>query len=137
MPELAPYVSDAETWAIRRERYRTLLTYPDTVLLLAWLDHELSGYALGTVMPTDTTWLADTWRTGPLIGQVESLSVLPEFRGHGIGTALLDTLESALTQAGAKDLVIGVPPGNAGAIRLYQRRGYRPMGLYLSRFDGR
>jgi ribosomal protein S18 acetylase RimI-like enzyme len=30
-----------------------------------------------------------------------------------------------------------VLPGNAAAIRLYERRGYRPTWLYLSRFDGR
>jgi hypothetical protein len=35
MPELAPYVSDAETWAERRALYATLLAKPDTVLLLA------------------------------------------------------------------------------------------------------
>jgi hypothetical protein len=32
MPELAPYVSDAETWAIRRQLYEELLAKPDTVL---------------------------------------------------------------------------------------------------------
>jgi hypothetical protein len=30
-----------------------------------------------------------------------------------------------------------VLPGNAGAIRLYERRGFRPTWLYLSRFAGR
>ena len=33
--------------------------------------------------------------------------------------------------------MIGVLPGNDGAVRMYERRGYRPTWMYLSRFDGR
>jgi ribosomal protein S18 acetylase RimI-like enzyme len=33
--------------------------------------------------------------------------------------------------------VLGVLPGNVDAIRLYERRGFRPTWLYLSRFAGR
>jgi hypothetical protein len=35
MPELAPYVSDAETWSERRALYVSLFDKPDTLLLLA------------------------------------------------------------------------------------------------------
>jgi hypothetical protein len=35
MPELAPYVSDAETWAELSRHYRHLFEKPDTELLLA------------------------------------------------------------------------------------------------------
>ena len=35
MPELAPYVDDATTWAVRGALYAELLAKPDTVLLLA------------------------------------------------------------------------------------------------------
>ena len=38
---------------------------------------------------------------------------------------------------GVKDLVLGALPGNTDAIRLYERRGYRPTWLYLSRLEGR
>jgi hypothetical protein len=38
---------------------------------------------------------------------------------------------------GIHDLIVGVLPGNEGAVRLYQRRGFRPTWLYLSRFAGR
>ncbi|HYU04736.1 MAG TPA: hypothetical protein VEL02_12905, partial [Jatrophihabitantaceae bacterium] len=38
MPELAPYVSDAQTWAVRGALYAELLAEPDTVLLLAEVD---------------------------------------------------------------------------------------------------
>lgn len=38
---------------------------------------------------------------------------------------------------GVKDLILGALPGNTDAIRLYERRGYQPTWLYLSRFEGR
>jgi hypothetical protein len=34
-------------------------------------------------------------------------------------------------------MILGALAGNADAIRLYERRGYRPTWLYLSKFDGR
>jgi ribosomal protein S18 acetylase RimI-like enzyme len=137
MPELAPYVSDAETWAQRRALYAQLLERPDTVLLLALDGDALIGYALAHVAPVQETWIADTWRTGPRIGEIESLSVAPEHRGRGIGTALMDALEGELDALGVTDLIVGALAGNEDALRLYRRRGYRPTWLYLSRWQRR
>jgi ribosomal protein S18 acetylase RimI-like enzyme len=137
MPELAPYVSDAETWAERRALYEEVLAKPDTVLLLAFDGDALMGYALGHVLAVQDTWIADTWRTGPRIAEVESLSVLPEYRGQGVGTALMDALERELDALGISDFIVGALAGNEDALRLYRRRGFRPTWLYLARFDGR
>jgi ribosomal protein S18 acetylase RimI-like enzyme len=138
MPELAPYVDDATTWAARRALYAELLAKPDTVLLVAEDDTGAAvGYGLAHVMERDATWVADTWVTGVRVGEIESLSVLPAHRGGGLGTELFDRLEAALAEQGVNDLVLGVLPGNAEALRLYERRGWRPTWLYLSRFDGR
>jgi hypothetical protein len=38
---------------------------------------------------------------------------------------------------GVQDLVIGLLPGNDGALRLYERRGHRPTWMYVSRFASR
>lgn len=137
MPELAPYVDDAQTWAVRGALYAELLAKPDSVLLLASVGGVLAGYGLAHVTPAQDTWTADTWRTGARVGEIESLGVLEPFRGHGIGTLLLDGLEERLRADGVEDLVIGVVPGNTAAIRLYQRRGFLPTFLYLSRFAAR
>src|SRR5919197_826383 len=107
MPELAPYVSDAETWAERRALYEQVLARPDTVLLLAFEDDALIGYALAHVAPVRDTWIADTWRTGPRIAEIESLSVLPDHRGQGIGSALMDALERELDALGYDDVIVG------------------------------
>jgi ribosomal protein S18 acetylase RimI-like enzyme len=137
MPELAPYVSDARTWELRSRLYAELLAKPDTVLVLAKMGEALVGYGLAHVMEIDDTWIPDTWVTGDRIGEIESLSVLPEHRGQGIGERLMDALERALHEAGVADVIVGVLPGNDGAVRLYERRGYRPTWAYLSRFAGR
>jgi ribosomal protein S18 acetylase RimI-like enzyme len=137
MPELAPYVDDGQTWAARCALYAELLAKPDTVLLLAYDGDALIGYGLAHVMAARDTWVADTWQTGARIGEIESLAVLPEYRGSGIGTRLLEALEAELAADGVRDLILGVLPGNTDAIRLYQRRGYRPTWTYLSRLDGR
>jgi ribosomal protein S18 acetylase RimI-like enzyme len=137
MPELAPYVSDATTWAERRALYEQLLAKPGTVLLLACDGDGLVGYGLAHVLPLAETWIGDTWVTGERIGEIESVAVLPEHRGQGIGTRPLEELEAVLAADGVEDLILGVLPGNDAAIRLYERRGYRPTWLYLSRLQGR
>ena len=137
MPKLAPYVSDDETWRMRRALYEALLGKPDTLLLLALLDDRAVGYGLAHILDRDETWVADTWVTGPRIGEIESLSVVPELRGSGIGSEMLDRLEAHLHEQGVDDLILGALPDNTDAVRLYERRGFRPTWLYLSRFSDR
>jgi ribosomal protein S18 acetylase RimI-like enzyme len=137
MPQLAPYVSDDETWHVRRGLYQELLAKPDTLLTVAFVGETAVGYGLAHVMPVNDSWIADTWVTGQRIGEIESLSVLPQYRGSGLGSELLDRLEQHLHALGVQDLILGALPGNTDAIRLYERRGYRPTWLYLSQFGGR
>jgi ribosomal protein S18 acetylase RimI-like enzyme len=137
MPELAPYVDDEESWAERRALYSGLLAKPDTVLLLARADGKTVGYGLAHVVAAKGSWMGDTWVTGPRIGEIESVGVLVGYRNQGIGTALLERLEAELRDDGVHDLMLGVLAGNHAAIRLYERRGYRPTWLYLSRWSGR
>jgi ribosomal protein S18 acetylase RimI-like enzyme len=137
MPELAPYVSDEETWRERRKLYEDLFTRPDTFLFVARLDGEPIGYALGWVADSAEGWAADTWRVGDRMGELESISVLPAHRGHGIGERLLDLVDEEFERLGVRDVIIGVLPGNEGARRLYERRGFKPTWMYLSRFQGR
>ena len=137
MPDLAPYVDDRQTWAVRSQLYAELLARPDTVLLLASADGAVIGYGLAHVSPASGTWVADTWQTGDRVGEIESLAVQPGYRGQGIGSRLLTALTAELATAGVRDLVLGALPGNDAAIRLYQRQGFRPTWTYLSRFTGR
>jgi ribosomal protein S18 acetylase RimI-like enzyme len=49
----------------------------------------------------------------------------------------MDAVERELAALGVDDLILGALPGNEGALRLYERRGFRATWLYLSRFAGR
>jgi ribosomal protein S18 acetylase RimI-like enzyme len=137
MPQLGPYVDDAETWRHRRTLYLSLFAEHEPYLLLARDGATLVGYGLAYASPRHSTWLADTWVTGPLVGEIESLAVLPGYPGRGIGGRLLDGLHAELERRGVRDVVIGVLPGNTAAAALCARHGYTPTWLYLSRLSGR
>jgi ribosomal protein S18 acetylase RimI-like enzyme len=137
MPELGPYVSDAQTWEQQRAIYEELFAKSSTVLLLAHVDGSLVGYAVAHVMPVRETWIYDTWETGDRIGELEAIGVLPGHRGQGIGSALLDAVDRELEALGVRDVILGVLPGNTDAMRLYARRGFTPTWLYMSRLAGR
>ena len=137
MPDFAPYVSDARTWAVRSELYADILARENSVLLLARLDDEPVGYCLAYPQSTaERAWADDTWQVeGPIV-EIESLGVAPEHRGHGIGTTLLrQTLESFATVPETR-FVIGAVAGNRSAIKLYQKFGFRPTWTYLTTFGG-
>jgi ribosomal protein S18 acetylase RimI-like enzyme len=134
MPELAPYVSDEVTWREHFPMYEELFRRPETFLLLASDGDRLVGYALAHVTPVEQTWIADTWATGRRIGELESISVLPEYRGRGIGSRLMEEVHREFERLGIEDIVIGLLPGNEGARQFYERHGYHPNWLYLSRF---
>jgi GNAT superfamily N-acetyltransferase len=121
---------DAASWARRRAWYLEMLAGGEDAVLVAERDGRPVGYAfLHLHHGPDDTWPVDgRW------GEVVSLSVLPEERGGGVGTALLDAVDAELATRGVRDLQVSVMAGNADALRLYQRRGLLPAELVLFRF---
>lgn len=59
-------------------------------------------------------------------GVIQNLYVVPEARGRGHGTDLLDAAEGALTAAGAERLVLEAMWSNRAAREFYEERGYDP-----------
>lgn len=57
-------------------------------------------------------------------GAVQNLGVTPEFRGQGIGTALLLAALAGFQEADLQRAFLEVTAQNIGAIRLYQRLGF-------------
>ena len=55
---------------------------------------------------------------------VHILAVHPEFRGRGVGSALLSKAEDIARLAGATRIALIVEEANAGALKLYLRDGF-------------
>lgn len=70
-------------------------------------------------------------------GFIPDLAVLPDWRGKGVGTKLLDAAERRFRQANCDQIGLGVFPPNRGARRLYRRKGYSVRGIWLVKQTGR
>jgi ribosomal-protein-alanine N-acetyltransferase len=64
---------------------------------------------------------------GALAGYIQTVCVAPEFRGLGLGTALLRFAEDRVF-LDSPNLFLCVSTFNGGARRLYERLGYVPVG---------
>lgn len=52
--------------------------------------------------------------------------VIPEYRGKGLANALCDEMTLQARKAGARDMTLGVLIDNVGAVKTYERGGFRP-----------
>ncbi|MGF1569951.1 MAG: GNAT family N-acetyltransferase [Nodosilinea sp.] len=60
-------------------------------------------------------------------GWLDELYVLPEWRGHGIGTRLLDAVITGAIERGWIALDLEVDIGHQRAVSLYASRGFQPV----------
>ena len=56
---------------------------------------------------------------------INILAAYPEFRGLGLGTRLLEAAHALASRAGCSEMSLEVFEQNEGAVRLYERHGYR------------
>jgi ribosomal-protein-alanine N-acetyltransferase len=94
-----------------------------------------------TVSANTTTWIAEEndrragfaiaeWKQvqGETVAYVATLEVIPEARRRGVGGELLARIEGSVREAGASLIWLHVDSQNAGAVRLYESRGFRCEG---------
>jgi ribosomal protein S18 acetylase RimI-like enzyme len=129
-PQLAPYVADEASWAVRRALYETTLADGGFALVAREGESDV-GYALVAIEPPH--WPA-TFVTSHEIAELLTLAVRSDQRGRGVGSALLDAVDTQLSEDGHDDREIGVVPSNVRAVALYERLGYVPTWLTLTRF---
>ncbi len=92
---------------------------------------------LGVVAEQNGQVIGAAWtRIVPAYGHIDNyipelaISILPEFRGYGIGTKLMKKLFKVLRENGYKQTSLSVQKNNP-AVRFYQRLGYRVSGERL------
>jgi ribosomal protein S18 acetylase RimI-like enzyme len=61
-------------------------------------------------------------------GYIHRLAVLPGQQGKGFGSTLLRFAETWIRDAGGTSIRLEVYAGNPGALSMYQRAGYEPVG---------
>jgi ribosomal protein S18 acetylase RimI-like enzyme len=105
--------------------------------------HRFSrGYMRQLILQRDAaTWIAEDngqmagfgiveWseETAGIVAYVQTLEVLPEVRGQGVGGELLWYMEGSAKDAGANAIWLHVDAMNAAAIRVYEKSGFRLSG---------
>jgi ribosomal-protein-alanine N-acetyltransferase len=92
-----------------------VLTLPNVVRLKAVAGSRLVGFIAGDLRPAERlAWIA-------------TVGVLPEYRGRGIGAALLKACEARMN---APRIRLNVRVSNDAAIRLYRRFQYYQVGTW-------
>jgi len=92
-----------------------ILSIPRVIRIKAVIDGEMVGFVAG-----------DTQRDDRL-GWIATIGVQPEYRGQGIGSALLLACEKDLNKPYVR---LCVRAENEDAIRLYVRHGYSQVGRW-------
>jgi ribosomal protein S18 acetylase RimI-like enzyme len=131
-PQTGEFVDDETSWRVRSASYREWLADPRSFVLLARAGDRLVGYALVRVMEAGAD-LTDSWRVPDVIAEIETMLVTAEVRREGLGSRLLDEIDAELERQGITEVIVGLMPGNDGAQRLYERRGFQRRWLVLAR----
>ncbi len=114
-----PGGQNAPISAEARERMAAgLAAHPAAFVLLAFESDEIVGAAV-------CVWGFSTFTGRPSLN-IHDLAVLPDFRGRGIGHALLAEAERRARERDSAKLTLEVHDSNAGAKRLYERFGFGP-----------
>lgn len=113
--------SREDAWARRRARYEEWLVEPASFALIATAsDGRDVGYAVVTDLGAEITFPTER------LGCLETLAVLPDARGAGVGSALITEARRRAAASGIADLTITVFAANGPALGFYERHGFAP-----------
>ena len=136
-------LAPADAPLLRSLRLRALREHPDAYTSSHEEEAALPVAASAARLAEQAFWGA--WRGSELYGfvglqrepraknahkaTVVAMYVAPEAVGQGVGRALLEALLAHARAEGLQSLVLTVTEGNAPALRLYQRAGFRSFGV--------
>jgi ribosomal protein S18 acetylase RimI-like enzyme len=124
-PGMGPVREDEDSWTRRRAHYERQLARDGAFVLVARDGGRAVGYALVTLEADSPTWSEpEDW------AEIDSLSVLPEARGQGLGEQLVARVQQ---EVGDRELRLFAVASNDAARRFYERLGFAPSSVELRR----
>lgn len=128
--EVAPHfgitLEHDESWKRRKANYQKWLRQQGTRLFIAKDKDKSVGYALVRIIGG-----SETWKSGDQIAEIETFSILPEYRGMGLGSRMMVEVYTFLREEGIKEIGVTVVDTNTDAIRFYQQHGFGNRYVYL------
>ncbi len=113
----AQFMANAEPWITLGRTYKDsvrILTDPTREVYVAFVGKELVGFTIVQVR-------------GAFVGYIQTVAVMPEWRGKGIGSRIIGFAEDRIFGE-FPNAFICVSSFNQGAKRLYRRLGYEVIG---------
>jgi ribosomal protein S18 acetylase RimI-like enzyme len=120
-----PVRDEEDAWRLRRAEYVDWLSSGEGTMLAAVPSEAPNAAPLGYAVLRPNP-VGASWELGDRVGEVESLAVLPEARGLGVGTALLDVARERFRGQGFEWWTVAVVEANEGAVKLYEHAGFGP-----------
>jgi ribosomal protein S18 acetylase RimI-like enzyme len=124
-----PARSSEEAWAGFESGFARWIGERQGFCIAARREDRVVGFVLCTAEEGDVDW-----DTGDPMGYIDTLGVVADERGRGIGSQLIERSIARFRELGFKSFMIEALPENEGAIRLYQR--YAPQRASIG-FVGR
>ena len=128
-PQLGSIRSEEASWQTRLGEYVGWLELPSSFIIVAELDKQFIGYAFVRIREGKSA----TWNVPKQIGEIETLSILPEFRGFGVGVGLLECVYAELKKDNVDEVSLGVIATNQAAIRFYEKQGFETTLQYMNK----
>jgi aminoglycoside 6'-N-acetyltransferase I len=109
-----------------RQRFAAMRTDDaEQLLLVGEVDGEVVGHVEARMRRDEPAGFVGTY--------VEELAVAPEWRGSGVGTALMAAVDEWARGRGALSVALDHFHTNQGAHRLYERLGFRVRGVIMEK----
>jgi len=102
-------------YMLDRRDFEFYLQDTDCLLLAAAQGDHVVGYALGPV---------DPWRHPPS-AHVNSIAVLPEVQGQGVGSLLLRSFTTEVRRQGCLRVTLEVATANEAGLAFFAKHGFR------------
>jgi GNAT superfamily N-acetyltransferase len=120
-----PYDSTLKDGAIRYYDFEQLLNSEQVYFVIA----EVDGAAIGCGFARIDT--AKPYVKHDRLGYLGLMFVEPEYRGRGVNSAVIVDLKRWCRSQGVRELRLEVYPGNASAVKAYEKAGFMPQMLEM------